>query len=419
MLGSVLDLLDFKASRTRPILVALALLSWMVPLASILPPATLSVQSVTTPEHTQIPAPIPRFDGVSMAVLNPWGRFEAGGGILSAREYLRPTRQIARLVTATAYRGAVPDHHTAFPNSTYMLDFPGPAMRCQVVPSDLLHAFNDVMNCSFVPGKDDDEPKVECENLLTYISWVPGLKHTHGGENDSTRVDTVESTIPFEPSSMIDGNLPSESYLTHDDRYIGGFGGGAASVYLATRSRRLPFDFNNWDVLNCSMYNASYSVNVTSDPNSRSTLSNLKIRTLNSIPLDVVSAWTPASDAPLSATYSATFGSLALMESLNRLIIGTIFGSAVSTFGYYTAEALTVQNQGFQQTLLPFTAELLPFQALTYSRRSNLVLPDTRQWTEVDTFGISGDTYTVSYLNEAFLSPTFNRSLASVVEELF
>ena len=70
MLGSILDLLNLKASTTRPILLALALLSWMVPLGSILPPATLSVQSVTTTEHEQLRVPIPQFDGESMAYLN-------------------------------------------------------------------------------------------------------------------------------------------------------------------------------------------------------------------------------------------------------------------------------------------------------------------------------------------------------------
>lgn len=422
MLGSVLDLLDLRASRTRPILVALALLSWMVPLASILPPATLSVHSNTTTEYTQRRVPVPQFDAGAMSFSTI---ISIGNGPHNTL-YLKPTRRLTRLVTATAYRGAVPDHHTAFPNSTYTLNFPGPAMRCQVVPEDLLHDFNEPMNCSFMLNKIDDGPKGECDNAVTYISWVPGREL--GAQRN---LSAVESSVPFKPNSMINGTLPLEPQhghfmnLDYDPRYIGGFTGGAASVYLATRSRRLPFDYNNWDVLNCSMYNASYSVNVISDSNNRGTLSKPEIRTLTSVPYI-----NSALGARLSAKDSATFGYLALMEGVNRLIVGTIvgtlFGGSFSgrLNGYYEAESLTVQNQWFQQTLLPFTAELLPFQS--YFLLDGISLeswpPDTRQWRkEVDTFedSESGATYTVSYPNEAFLSPTFNRSLASVVEELF
>ena len=124
MLGSILDLLNFKASATRPILLALAFLSWMVPLASILPPATLSVQSVTTTNLTYSRVPIPQFDGESMAIIGTLYK----DGTARLDQYKKPARQLSRLVTATAYRGAVPDHYTMFPNSTYTLSFPAPAI---------------------------------------------------------------------------------------------------------------------------------------------------------------------------------------------------------------------------------------------------------------------------------------------------
>lgn len=129
MLDSILDLLDLRASRTRPILIALALLSWMVPLASILPPATLSVHGNTTTEYTQRRVPIPQFDGNPMAIISavPTGLLATDEDFL---EYRKPRQQLTRLLTATAYRGALPDYQTAFPNSTYTLEFPGPAMRC-------------------------------------------------------------------------------------------------------------------------------------------------------------------------------------------------------------------------------------------------------------------------------------------------
>jgi hypothetical protein len=419
MLGSILDLLNLKASTTRPMLLALALLSWMVPLGSILPPATLSVHGTTKTELAHRRTPMPRFDASSMATLAT----ESGmGGVTVDVHYFKPTRQLARLVRATAYRGDVLDHQTAFPNSTYTLDFPGPAMRCQGVPEDLLHGFNDAMNCSFMVGESDRGPKVECEEgLVTYLSWVPGKEL--GTEQNLT---AVESPIPFKPNSMISVTSPFSSPRPgsgHDPRYIGGFTDAAPSVYLATRSQRLPYDFDNWDVLNCSMFNGSYSVKVTSDSNGRGIFSKPEIRTLNRVPFDVhvpKHSLDTALSANLSANISATFGYLALMESFNRLIVGTISGGTwarVENSKYYDEEDLTVQNEAYEQTLLPFTTELLPFLGYLHghTKFDKTEPPDVKQWTLVETL----ENLSVSYPNEAFSSSTFNRSLALVLEELF
>jgi hypothetical protein len=425
MLGSVVDLLNLKASITRPILVALALLSWMVPLASILPPATLSVQTTTRTELAYPRVPVPQFDGMSMAILptnfQPPGLVNGKpvGDSVAMTQYQRPARQLSRLVTATAYQGAIPNHQAQYPNSTYTLSFAAPALRCEVVQQDLLKNFNDAMNCSLMLDPSEDDPKDECENLVTYISWVPGRVSGDGGST------VGEYAIPFLPNSLINGTLPLElrqdSY-EYDPRYIGGFTGGAASVYLATRSQRLPYEINNWDLLNCSMYNASYSVNVTSDSNSRGVLSRPEILPLNSVPFDIYASMR-VMNTPLLANESATFGYFALMESFNRLIVGTIFGSKYSRVrdtGYYIEEDLTVQNEAYKQTLLPFTAELLPFLSVGHE-----LVPtgdvtseplDVKQWTVVETIG---GNLTVSYPNEAFSSSTFNRSLALVLEELF
>ena len=430
MLGSVLDLLNFRASCTRPILLALALLSWMVPLASILPPATLSVQSTTTTEHGQLRIPIPRFDGESMAHLNEYlmgptvSTTELGtelvGESQQTSEYVRPARQLARLVTATAYRGAVPDHLTMIPNSTYTLDFPAPAIKCQAMPEDLLQSFNDAMNCTFISDGSDDEPKTECENVITYLSWVPGKEPSE----ESSSMDD-EYLIPFRQNSLASGILPfgfQQALDQYDRRYIGGITGGPVLVYIATRSQRLPYDSDNWDLLNCTMYNGSYSVTTTSDSNSRGTLSKPAIRPLNSVPFEV-SATVRTMNTPLLTNDSTTIAYLALMDSFNRLVVGTIFGNKYSRIrdtSYYSEVTLRVQNQDFKQTLLPFTADLLPFLGLSYElvTKSDYVAspPDPKQWKTAET--IDGN-LTVSYPIEAFSASTFNRSLDSVLEELF
>jgi hypothetical protein len=89
----------------------------------------------------------------------------------------------------------------------------------------------------------------------------------------------------------------------------------------------------------------------------------------------------------------------------------------IDTCKYYDEEDLTVQNEAYEQALLPFTTELLPFLGYRYkyTKSDKTEPPDVKQWTLVETL----DDWSVSYPNEAFSSSTFNRSLALVLEELF
>jgi hypothetical protein len=133
VLGSLLDFVSVKTFFLNPGLAVLALLAWVVPFASLLPPATLSVISAATTNNTYARVPVPYFADVNMAAFNY--HFLAGdkfsgveGGLESTMVeiYLKPTLKISRLATTTAYQGAVPDHRTAYPNSTYEVQFIAP-----------------------------------------------------------------------------------------------------------------------------------------------------------------------------------------------------------------------------------------------------------------------------------------------------
>jgi hypothetical protein len=54
----------------NPGLAVLALLAWVVPFASLLPPATLSVISAATTNNTYARVPVPYFADVNMAAFN-------------------------------------------------------------------------------------------------------------------------------------------------------------------------------------------------------------------------------------------------------------------------------------------------------------------------------------------------------------
>lgn len=131
----------------------------------------------------------------------------------------------------------------------------------------------------------------------------------------------------------------------------------------------------------------------------------------------------PDVKTPLTTDESAAFGYLALMESLNRLVVGTIFGdpsSRVENTSYFSKRDLAVQNEAYKQTLLPFTTELLPLLSAEHMT-GNIMSgpPNVRQWTIVDTIKLEHWNKTISYPSDAFSASTFNRSLGLVLEEFF
>lgn len=244
---------------------------------------------------------------------------------------------------------------------------------------------------------------VKCLYLVTYLSWVPA------------EVEGQDRLNPFEPGSMVDGTIPLNPPTVnrpYDSRYIGGISNEAASVYIATRSPKLLYDPNAWHLLKCSLFNASYTVNINSDSSGQGVFSTSEMLQLNTVPFLPI-APRRFTMMPLATSYSAELSYLALMKSLGRLLVGTISGdynSEIDEIDYYEEIRLNVQNSGLSQTLLPFTAELLPFLG-------NQLGPN--QWTIVDTVTSTYGNKTISLPNEAFTSSTFNRSLGPAIEELF
>ena len=131
VLGSLVEFTHVRAFFFNPGLAALALLAWLVPFASLLPPATLSVLPTTVVSNILERAPVPYFDNVGMTGTNY--RLLAGDSKMGLKSsivdmYLQPTLHLSRMVATTAYRGTVPEHETRHPNATYDVAFNAPAI---------------------------------------------------------------------------------------------------------------------------------------------------------------------------------------------------------------------------------------------------------------------------------------------------
>jgi len=405
VLGSLIEFTHVRTFFFNPGLAALAILAWLVPFASLLPPATLSVLPTTVVSNILERVPVPYFDNVGMtgttySMLPGDSKMGLKSSIVDM--YLQPTLHLSRMVATTAYRGTVPEHETLHPNATYDVTFNAPAAQCLPISQDILKPFNEAAGCHFVGPFDTlSSANESCKNQVPYIAWVP----------------EYGSLVPFENKNLSSQLLPLDSDLSALDpngepnrNYIGG--SGPATLFVATRSQTPPH--TDWNVLNCSMYNATYVVNISSDSNRRSLPRISEVRMENSF---AYSAQAPRYvDEEISASSLSRFSYLGMMECLNRLLVGTMVGSgAIGNTSYWLQLGLRVQNPHLMSTLLAFTHELSPFLATSNSSGLRMPAPDPSQWTAVGKSGYD----IISLPEEAVSSPSFNQSLGSAIEELF
>jgi hypothetical protein len=409
VLGSLLDFASVRTFFRNPGLAVLALLAWVVPFASLLPPATLSVLPAATTNNTQIPVPVPYFADYTMAAINYYSvagdKFSGlAGGLESSMVelYLKPTLQLSRLVTTTAYRGAIPDHRTSYPNSTYQLEFEAPALRCQPMTVDAITGFNKAAGCNLT--RTSGSVRETCDTTVPYVSWVP---------------DRL-SLVPFGNGTVKSGFLPLDTALEvlepnedYSKSYLGFYEDGPSSLFVATRNDPQPGDVS-WNILNCSLYNASYTVHESSDSNSRSQSLLSEVRFLNSVPFRTSTVHKFSESR--NATQATVFSYQALMESFNRLLVGSMVSKTAgfSQTQYWFGAGMRSQNPNVMSTLLAFSNELVRF--LGDSRTTGYdPLPEDPLWTTVEKSGSS----LISLPNEALESPSYNQSLSSAIEELF
>lgn len=151
---------------------------------------------------------------------------------------------------------------------------------------------------------------VRCDDWIPYISWVPGFF--------SDGLPVIEGIgISLPPPERGPGGQD------YNRNYIGDTKIGSTTVFLATRSVSPTKTIFNWDILSCSLNNASYTVNVTSDSNNIGFLSGPTTHALNNLTFNVSM---PTPEPPSSANQPTPMSYLALMESLNRLLVGNHLG---------------------------------------------------------------------------------------------
>ncbi|KAL4925510.1 uncharacterized protein BDV17DRAFT_183888 [Aspergillus undulatus] len=184
--GNIFSFLDLHIWLRGPNVAVLGLISWCIPLVTVVTPSTLSVESTTghIVHQQQMPAidwTFSKFYTMSMG--GPTG----------------PTPSVSRFITGTVIQGSIPNIPAPAPNSSYSLSFHEPLIQCsnssanisqQVqdwarenyahytsfmgftpTTDNISHAMHGIAYPDSVQGADNGDPDADIANKFIMTVW--------------------------------------------------------------------------------------------------------------------------------------------------------------------------------------------------------------------------------------------------------
>lgn len=242
LLTSIFDILSFRTLWQHRLLGALGLISWMLPFATIVPPATLSVQPMTNArlDYNTMDLPFIDFSKSTFSKLYVSGidNFRDSAPTNIDHYYFGGSMDdLSTLARVVALQGTINPIQPPTLNSSYNLPFFGPALSCNPTSPDIIKDFDVIFGCNFsIPDRNTSQP---CGFGYDYLAWVPNMvQRVYLSTSDQN------GGLNFQP--RYDGSY-------YGMTTAGGYRDEPTMVYIGIYGRP-------WTMLNCSLYNASYIV---------------------------------------------------------------------------------------------------------------------------------------------------------------
>lgn len=260
---------------------------------AVITPATLSIKISSETNVTTIDGYIPKIDYDRALKFGAWRKEDIG---------ITMSFQVFKVLQPVATLGTILPIAAPFPNSSYSLDFYGPALSCDTPKSVVLRrGIEKILN--------DSSP--ETGGHFNYLGFVPVPFLDINSTADSEEAYAFEGLTDVLDDSRVfwTPSLDFTSNFTDWNR-----GGNPASFYVITPDT--PTGRAN-KTTQCQLYNATYSVNITFDNG----VQDIQYKTdrLNGVSVydarDCFSG--PASHCNPSTAY------LSIMSVLGDILIGT------------------------------------------------------------------------------------------------
>ncbi|KAL4916640.1 hypothetical protein BDW62DRAFT_101467 [Aspergillus aurantiobrunneus] len=315
--GSIFNFFDFHVWLRGPTVAVLGLISWLIPLVTVVTPSTLSVESSvgTTTSEQSIPAIVYDFDKYGTQT-------EGGPG--------GPTNTLTRQVMSSVIQGSILQIPAPAPNASYTLEFIAPYVQCQNA-SDYVNTTVNEFLWDNSAMRDD------------YIAFA----------SSGNLTDDLDSLL-FSDSST--------SWYWHDVDATDYAGKLILAAYDQAPLRT---------VVECAMYNASYTVGFNW------TYGEQSVDIVDRKVLNRVLPVTERSAPPIPANEDEMLVYTAVMNALNNIFVGICFSyppRCSTTQVYSTSLANTVELWKMVYPNVEPQAELLPLGQAAAQMSDNLTL---------------------------------------------
>ncbi|RSL68340.1 hypothetical protein CEP54_002880 [Fusarium duplospermum] len=176
-LGNAISLVSFSTWLKGPLLLLIAIVAWLIPVVSIITPATLSV-GFASPPNALLQVPHVAFTGLSLLRWMP-KRLDESMIMAPCRNdpsikncpsdltiylYNGPSDALRRVVAAAAAEGNILAIDAPAPNSSWSLEFLSPTLQCDEVTGDTRRRIEENI-ANFTT--------LHCDESPGYVAWTP------------------------------------------------------------------------------------------------------------------------------------------------------------------------------------------------------------------------------------------------------
>ncbi|KAJ6007493.1 hypothetical protein N7540_011469 [Penicillium herquei] len=317
--NAIFTLANLKLWRRYPLAMLAGVILWLLPIISVITPATLTVRS--TPYKETTAERVPRVDFASLKLAS-FGKSENGYFI-----YDSPQLDVQTIAQSVSVGGDILSITPPFPNSSWHLDFHGPALDCHNIDQS---SQNKILENVQINNNCSDG------TVYGYLSWVRTAYDWEGQPHMATVPDSI---VPFDSHT---GNLETASL---GPAYANVFDGTAPlTLYMAVLPEMLkrtyvyeyyandncpkPSTFvANATVVECTLQNASYSGNFTFVSGAQQSANFRRNRFLNNVSYvyDIDNENLNTAEAQINAESKLeSLSYQAILDALGRILVGAI-----------------------------------------------------------------------------------------------
>ena len=266
---------------------SLALIAWCIPIASLITPATLNVDSIL--QYSGRMMSVPALQISQAGAYQDFAYYVPQGNML--QKYLGPRTILTRLAVATSTTGEILRLTPPATNATYVQTFFGPYVQCLDANQSTIGA----IDAANVRRKAAIDPSVK-ELSNDYFAFVPALSNV----NDTS----LHAPIQVANLSNVNGALyaSNQLWLTVPRYSVNQINFNASRVADPT-------------YLTCELHNASYHVNFTWTNG---------VQFLDILGLDVLDATPYPTDPSFSASDEDNMAYSSFMWALSSQLVGTM-----------------------------------------------------------------------------------------------